>query len=180
MASTLVVGDEAPNFDLTSTEDVVLMLRDEVPRMAVLLYFFDGDGDRERSDLRILADGQRKLKEKGAVVLGVSRAKVEALKELQRDLHLQFPLLRDDRDFSSQYGVVAAAEDEPAPPALFLVNRDQKVLWMACPATSVEGALGDIDKALQALPSQMANYPQTIVNRVVDWWVNKVRPPRVA
>ena len=39
MAATLVVGDEAPNFDLTSTEDVVLMLCDEVPRMAVLLYF---------------------------------------------------------------------------------------------------------------------------------------------
>ena len=36
----LRVGDEAPNFDLTSTEDVLLMLRDEIPRSPVLLYFF--------------------------------------------------------------------------------------------------------------------------------------------
>ena len=29
MPGTLGIGDEAPNFDLASTEDVVLMLRDE-------------------------------------------------------------------------------------------------------------------------------------------------------
>lgn len=180
MAATLVVGAEAPNFDLTSTEDVVLMLRDEVPRMAVLLYFFDGDDDRVRTDLKSLAAAQGKLKERGSVILGVSAAKVDALKELQRQLHVQFPLLADDREFSSQYGVVAASEDEPAAPALFLVDRDQKILWMANPAASVEGSLGDIDKALQALPNPMVNYPKTIVNRVVNWWVNKIRPPRVA
>lgn len=180
MAATLVVGAEAPNFDLSSTEDVVLMLRDEVPRMAVLLYFFDGDGDPARSDLKCLAGVQRKLKERGAVILGISPAKVAALKELQRDLHLEFPLLNDDRDFSSQYGVVADSEGESAAPALFLVDRNQQILWMACPAPSVEGALGDIDKALQTLPDQMANYPKTIVNRVVNWWVNKIRSPRAA
>lgn len=180
MATTLVVGDEAPNFDLTSTEDVVLMLRDEVPRMAVLLYFFDGDGERIRADLTSLAGGQGKLKERGAVILGVSPAKLAALKQLQRDLHLQFPLLQDDRDFSVRYGVVAASEGEAAPPALFLVDRDQKILWKATPAAAVEGALADIDKALQTLPSQTANYPKTVVNRVVNWWVNKIRPPRAA
>ena len=180
MAATLVVGAEAPNFDLTSTEDVVLMLRDEVPRMAVLLYFFDGDGDRVRSDLKCLAGGQRQLKDRGAVILGISPAQVAELKELQRDLDLQFPLLSDDRDFSSQYGVAAVSGDESAPPALFLVDRDQKILWMACPAASVEGALGDIDRVLQTLPSQIANYPKTVVNRVVNWWVNRIRRPRAA
>jgi len=180
MAAALVVGTEAPNFDLTSTEDVVLMLRDEVPRMAVLLYFFDGDDDRVRSDLKCLAAGQSKLKERGAVILGISRAKVAALKELQRELHLQFPLLNDDRDFSSQYGVVATPEDKSAAPGLFLVDRDQKILWMACPSSSVESSQEDIDKALLTLPGQMANYPKSIVNRVVNWWVNKIRSPRVA
>ncbi len=180
MATTLVVGDEAPNFDLTSTEDAVLMLRDEVPRMAVLLYFFDGEGERVQADLKILAGGQRKLRERGAVILGISAAKMDALKGLQRDLHLQFPLLRDDRNFSSQYGVGAASEEEAAPPALFLVDRHQKILWLASPVPSVEAAMGDIDKALQALPSQTVNYPKTVVNRVVDWWVNKIRRPRIA
>ena len=180
MAAALVVGDEAPNFDLASTEDVVLMLRDEVPRMAVLLYFFDGDGDRVRADLKNLARGQRKLKEAGAAILGISPAKIDALKALQRDLHLEFPLLRDDRDFSSQYGVEAASEDEPSPPALYLVNRDQKVLWRACPVTAIESSLSEIDGALKALPSSTMNYPKTVVNSVVNWWVNKVRSPRAA
>ena len=47
-------GDEAPNFDLTSTEDVVLMLRDEVSRTAALLYFFDveAEGSREAHEHR--------------------------------------------------------------------------------------------------------------------------------
>jgi peroxiredoxin len=180
MAATLVVGEEAPNFDLTSTEDAVLMLRDEVPRMAVLLYFFDGDGEGVRTNLKSLAAGQQKLKERGAVILGVSPAKLLALKDLQRELHLQFPLLRDDRDFSSRYGVAAASEDESAAPALFLVGRDQEVLWMASPVQSVESVLSDIENVLQTLPSPTANYPKTVVNRVVNWWVNKIRSPRAA
>jgi peroxiredoxin len=180
MAAALVVGEEAPNFDLASTEDVVLMLRDEVPRMAMLLYFFDGDGDRVRSDLKQLAAVQRKLKEAGAAILGIAPAKIDALKALQRDLHLEFPLLRDDRDFSSQYGVEAASEDQAAPPALYLVNRDQRVLWMACPLTAIESSLSEIASALKALPSSTTNYPKTVVNRVVNWWVNKIRSPRAA
>lgn len=180
MAAALVVGEEAPNFDLASTEDVVLMLRDEVPRMAVLLYFFNGDSDRERSDLKKLAAGQRKLKEAGAAILGISPAKIDALKALQRDLHVQFPLLRDDRDFSTQYGVEAASDDESAPPALYLVDRDQKILWMACPLTAIESSLSEIDGVLKALPSSTANYPKSVVNRVVNWWVNKIRAPRAA
>ena len=123
MAATLVVGTEAPNFDLTSTEDVVLMLRDEVPRMAVLLYFFDGDDDRVQSDLKSLTAAQGKLKERGAVILGVSAAKVDALKELQRQLQVQFPLLADDREFSSKYGVVTASEDEPGAPAFAALGK---------------------------------------------------------
>jgi len=180
MAVTLVVGEEAPNFDLTSTEDVVLMLRDEVPRMAVLLYFFTGDGDRVRSDLKSLAGCQKRLKQDGAVILGVSPAKIDVLKSLQKELGLPFPLLTDDRDFSSLYGLAATPEEEAAPPALYLVGRDQKVLWRACPVTSVDGALGDVEGALQAHASRLVNYPNTVVNRVVNWWVNKIRSPRAA
>ena len=62
MVDKLVPGVEAPNFDLTSTEDVVLMLRDEVPRMAVVLYFFaDPGSDRSRQDLQVLAQVQNSL-----------------------------------------------------------------------------------------------------------------------
>ena len=64
MAPTVSIGDEAPNFDLTSTEDVVIMLRDEVPRSAVLLYVFsDPFADATREDLQALATAARRLAE---------------------------------------------------------------------------------------------------------------------
>ncbi len=133
MADKLVPGVEAPNFDLTSTEDVVLMLRDEVPRMAVVVYFFaDPGSERARRDLQALAQVQNSLTEKRAVILGISRTKVDGLKQVQRDLKLRFPLLFDDRDFSAAYGIEAPEEGDPEP-ALFVVDRDQKILWAANP-----------------------------------------------
>ena len=115
MARALAVGDEAPNFDLTSTEDVVLMLRDEVARTAVVLYFFaDVEGDRVRDDLLAFARSWEDLVTADTRVLGVSPAKLPALKELQKELHLPFPLLTDDRGFSASYGLEPAQDDAGA------------------------------------------------------------------
>lgn len=176
MADKLAPGVEAPNFDLASTEDVVLMLRDEVPRMAAVLYFFaDGTSDRCRQDLEVLAKAQHSLAEKRAVILGVSKTKVVGLKEVQRDLGLRFPLLFDDRDFSASYGIEAPEEGDPDP-AVFVVDRDQKIIWMANPVGSMDAALQEILSILQRQPAQTYHYPTKVVNRVVNWWVNKVRP----
>lgn len=180
MAEQLTVGTEAPNFDLTSTEDVVLMLRDEVPRMAVVLYFFaDPSSDRVRQDLQALADAQRRLKQQATVIMGISGTKLDPLKQIQREMNLPFPLLVDDRDFAANYGI-DAPEDGDADPALYLVGREQQVLWAQNPVPSVQAALGEIEAALRNAPSQLSNYPKTVVNRVVNWWVNKMRPSRVA
>lgn len=166
------VGDEAPNFDLTSTEDVVLMLRDEVPRSAAILYFFaDGSDERTRRDLEALAAfvarGRYRVQ-----VLGISPQKVAALKDVQRGLSLPFPLLSDDRGFATYYGVASAVDDEAPEPALFLVDRLQRVGWLANPVADVGEALPGLEKVLATFPSQAANYPRSIVNRVVDFWVN--------
>jgi peroxiredoxin len=181
MAEKLSPGSEAPNFDLTSTEDVVLMLRDEVARTPVVLYLFAASGDeRVQRDLAALGRWSDKLKERRTVVLAVSPEKPEALKKVQKSLQLPFPLLSDDRNFLDAYGVVAAAEEKQPEPALFLVNRDQRLLWLANPVASVEESLPEVDKTLQSLPSPTANYPKSVVNRVVDWWINKIRRPRLA
>lgn len=174
------IGDEAPNFDLTSTEDVVLMLRDEVPRMAVVLYFFaDAADDAARQDLACLAESQSRLAEKRAIVLGLSSSKLEVLKQVQKELGLRFPLLYDDREFTAAYGI-EAAEQGVAPRALFLVDRDQKIRWQANPTSSVEKGVQEILAELSRQPSQTYHYPSSVVNRVVDWWINKVRRPRTA
>lgn len=148
--------------------------------MAVVLYFFgDPADDGVRQDLTTLADSQDLLAEKRTVILGVSRTKIAALKQVQKELALRFPLLSDDRKFGASYGIEAPEEGEPAP-ALFLVDRDQKIRWQANPATAVEAGIEEIISVLNRQPSQTYHYPSSVVNRVVDWWINKIRRPRVA
>ena len=176
----LAPGDEAPNFDLTSTEGVVLMLRDEVIRTAALLYFFDAEAEGSREALTTLGDAWSRLGRHRARVFGVAKAKPEALMDLQRELGLPFPLLSDDRGFSAHYGVEAAAEDESAPPALFLVDRTERIARAANPAPGMEEALAAVDKILADLPGPSSNLPKTVVNRVVNWWVNAISRRRPA
>ncbi len=173
MAPTLSIGDEAPNFDLTSTEDAVLMLRDEVPRSAVLLYLFtDPIADTTRDDLRALAAAARRLAALPLSVLGISPAKLDELKAVQRELTLPYPLLVDDRGFSADYGVEARDDEESPPPALVVVDRQQRISWMANPAESVADAIARIESDLKRLPSTTSNYPRKVINRLVDRWVN--------
>ena len=172
--SSLAVGAEAPNFDLTSTEDAVLMLRDEVPRSAVILYFFsDPADDHQRRELLALSRQISSWRELTATALAIAPAKVDELKALQAELKLSFPLLSDDRNFARLYGVAAAEEGASAAPALFLVDRRQKVLWAQNPAPSVEEALAEIRRLLKRLPSPTDNYPRKATNRLIDRWVNQ-------
>jgi len=168
----LATGDEAPNFDLTSTEDVVLMLRDEVSRTAVLLFFFDAEAEASREALAALAGAWSRLGRHRARVFGLSTASPEALKQLQIELALPFPLLSDDRGFSAHYGIEAAADGDSQPPALFVVDRRQRIAWAANPAPVMAEALNAVDKVLAGLPGSASNYPKSVVNRVVNWWVN--------
>ena len=152
------------------------MLCDEIPRMVVLLYFFGAPtSDRSRRDLQLLASSQDDLAGNRAVIMGVSRTKLPGLKETQRELNLRFPLLYDDRDFSAAYGIETPEEGDPEP-AIYLIDRDQKVIWMANPLTSLETALQEVTAVLQDQPAPTYHYPGKVVNRVVNWWVNKVRP----
>lgn len=178
--SRLAVGDEAPNFDLTSTEDVVLMLRDEITRTAALLYFFDVEHERCRADLAALAEARSRLGRHRARVLAIAGAKADVLKSLQSELGLPFPLLADDRGFAAHYGVEPAAEGAAAEPAMFVVDRRQRVVWEDNPAPPVAETLDEVEKALDALPGPTSNYPGSVVNRVVNWWVNAVSRRRPA
>ena len=175
MAKALAIGDVAPNFDLSSTEDVLLMLRDEAPRTAVLLYFFAPDADgqlaRCKSDLQALSRSRDDLQRVQAKSMAISPQKINILKGLQQELGLGFPLLRDDRKFLAAYGV-KIPEDGIAQPALVVVDRNQKVIWMANPVESVAEALPEITKLIKALPASTAQYPRSIINRLVNLWVN--------
>ncbi len=174
MTERISIGDKAPNFDLSSTEGVLLMLRDEVHRTSVLLYFFeDSSGDEARGDLGELAGRTQTLAAAAVKVFGISPAKMPLLQSLQADLGLPFPLLRDDRGFSEAYGVGPSTEEQPSSPALCLVDRRQKVVWMANPVGSVADGLEQIEAMLKKQDSPTSNYPKSLINRLVDGWVNR-------
>jgi peroxiredoxin len=168
------IGDEAPNFDLSSTEDALLMLRDEVSQSAIVLYFFaDPASDGARRDLDALNRSLPALKRLRARALAISPAKLDDLKKLQVERKLLFPLLHDDRGFSAQYGVAAPeGEGQTAPPALVVVSKKQRVLWLANPVAGVEEAMAQVLGLLKGQPSPTASYPRKVINRLVDRWVN--------
>ncbi|MFL6194640.1 MAG: peroxiredoxin family protein [Thermoanaerobaculia bacterium] len=166
MPGPISIGDIAPNFDLSSTENAVLMLRDEVSRTAVVLYFFASPEDeRQVRDLEALNAALEKLGRLKARVLAVSPAPLEALRKVQAGRRLLFPLLHDDRGFSASYGVTSD-------PALVVVGRRQEVRWISNPVAAVEAALPQVEQVLKALPAPTRSYPKSVINGWIDRWVN--------
>ncbi|HSS47760.1 MAG TPA: redoxin domain-containing protein [Thermoanaerobaculia bacterium] len=173
MPGPISIGDVAPNFDLSSTEDAVLMLKDEVIRTALVIYFFaDPESERVRRDLDALSCWQEPLRKLAAKVLAISPAKLDDLKRLQVSRKLLFPLLHDDRNFAASYGVTPSEEGQPYAPALVVVGRRQEVKWLANPVASAEDAIAQVEKLLKDLPSPTRSYPKSVVNRLIDRWVN--------
>lgn len=175
MPTPIAIGEEAPNFDLSSTEDALLMLKDEVIRTAIVLYFFDakeGANERVRRDLQALEERREALARLRARPLAVSPQKIDDLKKLQAELELRFPLLTDDRNFAASYGVVPTEEGKSADPVLVVVSRRQQVLWLANPVASVAEALIQVEKLLAGQPTPTRSYPKSVINRWIDRWVN--------
>ncbi len=173
MPGPISIGDEAPNFDLSSTEEALLMLRDEVIRTAMVVYFFaDPAAERTLRDLDALNRRLPSLEKLQTRVLAVSPVPLDALKKLQRERKLLFPLLHDDRNFAAAYGIAPAEEGQPYAPALALVDRRQTIRLLANPLTSADDALGQVETALKAMPSPTKSYPKSVVNILIDKWVN--------
>lgn len=173
MPGPISIGDVAPNFDLSSTEDALLMLKDEVGRTSVVIYFFaDPASDRVQQDLDALSRSRDALARVHARILAVSPAKLDELKKLQKERNLFFPLLHDDRNFSAAYGVAAPQEGQAPAPALVVVNRRQEIQWLANPVASVAEALPQVQSLLKDLPTPTGGYPKSVINRLIDRWVN--------
>lgn len=173
MPGPISIGDVAPNFDLSSTEEALLMLKDEITRTALVIYFFaDPESDRVLRDLDALSKSRDALAKLQTRVLAVSPVKLDDLKKLQKDRKLYFPLLHDDRNFLAAYGVTAPEEGKAPAPALVVVNRRQEIKWLANPVASVAEALPQIQTVLKDLPSPTLSYPKSVINRWIDRWVN--------
>jgi peroxiredoxin len=144
------------------------MLRDEVVRSAVIVYCFDDPADEgARTALTALAARHGSIP--GPVeIFAVSPAPMEALKSLQKELGLPFPLLRDDRGLMAAYGV-ERAEEEAAEPVLAVVDRQQRLAWYRRPAGAVDVAWPEVVACVERMKPPTSNYPRTVVNRLVAW-----------
>lgn len=173
MPGPISIGDEAPNFDLSSTEDALLMLKDEVTRTALVVYFFANPADeRVLRDLEALNARRNALVKLQVRILAVSPTPLDDLRKLQHERKLLFPLLHDDRNFSAAYGVVAPEEGRPAAPALVVVDRRQRLRFIANPVASVEDSMAQVESSIKDLPSPTKSYPKAVINRFIDRWVN--------
>lgn len=166
MAIDLTVGDPAPNFDLTSTENAVLMLRDEVPRVQVLLYFFDGVSEAI-GQLEELARNAAELVARGIKILGVSQASLEELANVQQQTRLPFPLLHDDRELSKLYGA-----GNGKGPVVVLVDHAQRVAMIERQVADVGGLISSFLAGRGKRSDSTANYPTSVINRLVSRWVS--------
>ncbi len=144
------------------------MLRDEVPRNAMVLYVFLEDDDSTRADLQVLGESVSGWAAKGIRVMALAPLKLPVLKQLQAELQLPFPLLADDRDFCAQYGV----DPEATGRRLVVVNRHCQVAWIADPWTDIVEAITAMKAAGLDKESALTNYPGKVINRLVSWWVN--------
>jgi len=150
------VGQPAPDFTLSSTDDRDVRLSDFKGQQAVVLYFYpphDTPGCTAEAcsfrDLRSL------FHEHGAEILGVSTDSVKSHKKFQQKYQLTFPLLADpDHAVADQYGVwqqkrFMGREHMGIARTTFVIDKNGTIKAVF-PNVKVEG---HADKVLDALKS---------------------------
>lgn len=106
MRLLLKEGDKAPDFILKDTDGNTIHLEDYLGS-SVVLYFYPRDNTpgctKEACAFR---DAMRTIKERQAIVLGVSHDNCESHKKFRDEFKLNFPLLCDiEKEISMKYGV---------------------------------------------------------------------------
>lgn len=156
MADWIEPGKRAPAFTLTADDGKKVRLAD-LKGKPVVLYFYPRDDTpgctREACAFR---DQQARLRELGAVVLGVSPDSVESHVKFRNKYQLNFPLLADtEHQVSEKYGAwreknMYGKRTMGIQRSTYLIDTDGKVaaLWKR---VSVDGHDEQVLKALQAL-----------------------------
>jgi hypothetical protein len=162
----LAVGDTAPSISSTKERHPDARGQCATP---VVLYVFAGPAG---SSARRLGRGSTPARGAHTLRQGAGCLAGAARRPSCRRLRLQFPLLHDDRGFLQAYGLESAAAGPASPPALYLVGRGRRLLWLERPVMSVASSLKAVEKLLARQPSSAAGYPRRVINRWIDRWVH--------
>src|ERR1700730_8344338 len=101
------LGQPAPDFTLSSTDDRDVSLADFKGKQAVVLYFYPRDDTPGcTAEACSFRDLRSLFNENGAEILGGSTDTFKSHKKFQAKYHLTFPLLADtDHGVADRYGV---------------------------------------------------------------------------
>lgn len=131
LATTLKVGDPAPEFSALAHDGSTVSLADFAGKQRVVLYFYPKDDTpgctKQACGVRDVYEEFRGL---DAVVLGVSFDSVESHQKFAEKYNLPFRLLADtDKKIAIAYG--AAHADSPVPRRMtFIVNKAGKIAYI--------------------------------------------------
>ncbi len=105
MANDLKVGQKAPDFALMDDSGKKVKLSDLKGRKVVLYFYPKDDTPGCTKEACAFRDGIKEIKNRGAVVFGVSADSVESHKKFKDKFELNFPLLADtDKKVVEDYG----------------------------------------------------------------------------
>lgn len=150
-ATTLKVGDKAPDFQAAASDGSTVKLSDFAGKQNVVLYFYPKDDTpgctKEACGVR---DSIVDLKGLNAVVLGVSFDSVESHKKFIEKYKLPFLLLADtDKKIAKDYGI-ATDKSPVAPRVTFIINKAGKIAYMN-PAVNPLTHADDVRTALAGM-----------------------------
>ena len=105
MANDLKVGQKAPDFALMDDSGKKVKLSDLKGKKVVLYFYPKDDTPGCTKEACAFRDGIKEIKDRGAVVFGVSADSVESHKKFKDKFELNFPLLADtDKKVVEDYG----------------------------------------------------------------------------
>ena len=100
------LGDKAPTFTLKTLGGAQVSLADFRGKRVVLYFYPKDDTPGCTKEACSFRDGAAQLRQRGAVVLGVSTDSVESHRKFKAKYHLNFPLLSDaEKQVVQAYGV---------------------------------------------------------------------------
>ena len=128
MATTLKVGDMAPDFEGQTSTDTRVRLGDYLGKRNVVLYFYPKDDTKGCTiEACTFRDKLQSIAALWTEVVGVSVDTVESHKKFAEKNSLNFPLISDhDKQISKSYGVLSK-DGAYAERMTFIIDREGKI-----------------------------------------------------
>lgn len=125
----LNVGDTAPDFEVKANTGKSVRLSEFLGKKVILWFYPKADTPGCTAEACGFRDLNPKLKDKNAVILGVSFDTVEENAAFAQKFRLDFPLLCDTgRDIGMKYGACKTKEDKNASRIGYVIDEKGKIL----------------------------------------------------